>query len=249
VFVDGIFDRENIEDLFAVLASIGMNLEDATILDVGANIGNHSVQFSKRFGRVVAFEPIPRIFEILESNTKRLGNVTARNVGLGREAANLSMDVNWANMGSTGAVYEGRCDEAVDVSIVSLDETSSEFGRVDVIKVDVEGMELDVLLGSVAVLRRDCPVVCIEQHPVQFTTDSSETPSLDFLRSLGYRMFALESSGESRGRVGRSIDLLLVALRSKRRRSIVEFPRLPRGNYPVIYAIHSSQLSGAGERN
>jgi len=108
IFVDGIYELDLIEDLFKALETMGIDTNSSYALDIGANIGNHSIQFSRKFRGVYSFEPNPRTFEILSSNTKRLNNVECLNIGLGSKSAKITLSEDPLNFGSASAVYTPR---------------------------------------------------------------------------------------------------------------------------------------------
>ena len=91
--LDGVYEKEELEFLFDWLAELGCDLKNKTALDVGANIGNHSLFFSDRFKSVFSFEPNPRTFKVLSLNAdlkeninclKLMGRLDAAAAGYGR---------------------------------------------------------------------------------------------------------------------------------------------------------------------
>jgi hypothetical protein len=82
----GIYEKEELEMLFEFLSPLEKIFEDGTAFDVGANIGNHSMFFSKKFKRIHSFEPHPSTFYILNFNTNQLKNISTHNIGLGDES-------------------------------------------------------------------------------------------------------------------------------------------------------------------
>lgn len=75
VFVKNHFDRDHVGRLMRKLAELGISIEGRTLLEIGANIGTHTVYFALTgtFGRIVALEPDPRNFELLEENVRQNG--------------------------------------------------------------------------------------------------------------------------------------------------------------------------------
>lgn len=75
VFVKNHFDRDHVGRLMRKLAEIGVNVENKVLLEIGANIGTHTVYFALTgmFSRIVAVEPDPRNFELLEENVTQNG--------------------------------------------------------------------------------------------------------------------------------------------------------------------------------
>lgn len=136
-------------------------------VDVGANIGNHSVYFEVfcPATKVIAFEPLPRTFRILEQVRDLNGlSFTAHQLGLGSQEDHVHHPM------------EGR-DYEFDVT--TLD--SFELTDVAVIKVDIEGMEAQALEGMAETLRTSRPVLFIEAH-----TDEDIAAQSAVLAPLGY---------------------------------------------------------------
>lgn len=75
VFVKNHFDRDHVGRLMRKLAELGISVEGRTLLEIGANIGTHTVYFALTgaFGRIVAIEPDPRNFELLVENVRQNG--------------------------------------------------------------------------------------------------------------------------------------------------------------------------------
>ncbi len=130
-------------------------------IDVGASIGNHSIFFSKILGaQVFAFEPYKPSFDILQENIK-LNNVedlvVARNFGIGAHTKNLSIVKETKNMcGCTEWWY----DSTSETKCFTLDHLFQH--QVEFIKIDVQGMEMEVLKGANELINNYSPVIMIE---------------------------------------------------------------------------------------
>lgn len=141
-----------------------------TVVDVGANIGVHTVFFASRVapgGRVFAFEPEPFNFRFLQTNVarNRLTNVECLMEGAGAHAGTLRLHLIAGTVGGhTAAAVAGAA--AIDVAVVRLDDAMRERrAHVDLIKIDVEGYEAQVLDGFTDTLQRDRPSLLIEFSP------------------------------------------------------------------------------------
>lgn len=136
-----------------------------TVVDVGANIGEVSIVLSQGVGdsgRVIAFEPHPRIFTFLTGNLalNKCTNVTPKNLALGSEPGIVRMsDDKRDDMNRVTA------SGAIEVACSTLDVELPD-GPIAFLKVDVEGFELSVLKGARDVLRRAACVNCelIDEH-------------------------------------------------------------------------------------
>ena len=142
--------------------------EEDLVLDVGANIGNHSLYIaSTARAHTVAFEPNVHLCSALRSSIIRNGLenlITVQNIGLGRVRASARFERQIPeNLGAQALITgEG------DIDVVPLD--SLEFDRaVRAIKIDVEGMELDVIQGGRQCIERDRPLLYVEcRNEAQF---------------------------------------------------------------------------------
>lgn len=141
--------------------------QNGIIIDAGANIGNHTLFFAKilQAKKIYSFEPIPLTFNILENNIK-INNITDKvnlfNFGLGEIETFAS--VKSASPSNIGATYlETQInDRHNSIKIKTLDSLNLE--HVDLIKVDVEGMELSLLKGAVQLIKKCHPLIYIECH-------------------------------------------------------------------------------------
>lgn len=135
-------------------------------LDIGANIGIYALLASTVSNvRVLAFEPASRAYDRARSNIALNGiedsvSVLPYAVGSAGGSVLLTRDLDAMNR----VVPDGSTDPVEEVGMVALDDLASPPvpERVDVIKVDVEGGELDVLSGALDLLRRYEPALILE---------------------------------------------------------------------------------------
>jgi FkbM family methyltransferase len=155
------------------------------VIDAGANIGTHTVFFARRVttsGCVIAFEPQRMVFQNLCANIaiNAILNVVARQQGLGgtRETVRLpAFDPRTeANFGCTS--LRGHT-EGEAVEIIRIDDLG--LAGCQLIKVDVEGMEREVLEGPRETIARFQPMLFVENNR------SEDSPALvSLIDSLGY---------------------------------------------------------------
>ncbi len=164
IYVEGIFERRFLDGLHAYFRRYPGDV----MLDVGCNIGNHSCYLAQEFRAVHAFDPNPTIVERMQTNLalNRLSNVTTHTVGLGNAPATLYLHVNCeGNLG--GSYLSGQPgQDALAVPIAIGDDLVREAvdGKVDLLKVDVEGHELPALQGLSKTIARHRPIVAFEFH-------------------------------------------------------------------------------------
>ncbi|SIQ99140.1 methyltransferase, FkbM family [Rhizobium sp. RU35A] len=140
------------------------------VLDVGANVGMHSLTFGEHFDRVFAFEPNPAVYERLVRNveTGADGNITTFNIGLSdRDDILLFYQPTHANQGTGTFDPSFKVDGAREVCLpVRIgDEILREQGlaaRVDAVKIDVQGFEPQVLSGLRQSLQASRPLIWFE---------------------------------------------------------------------------------------
>jgi FkbM family methyltransferase len=137
-----------------------------TCVDIGANVGYISTWLANRSDveRVVAFEPNLDVAKVLRSNlSSRNGEVVTKFVG--NKTGDAAFAIHPTNSGLSGLAITENEHNLVKVASVTLDEyfeSESSTGRVGLIKIDVEGGDLDVLLGARDLIDRDRPVIVCE---------------------------------------------------------------------------------------
>ncbi|MDP3034345.1 MAG: FkbM family methyltransferase [Methanobacteriaceae archaeon] len=136
-----------------------------SILDVGANIGNHSIYWSQNdnIKKIVAFEPVKSIFNLLKKNIKsnNIEKVEIHKLGLGKNEGFAIINKNDSkNLGATSLSF---VEDETDIKIVSGDLFLFDKNySIDLIKIDVEGFEIDVLKGFKKTIDIEKPILWIE---------------------------------------------------------------------------------------
>jgi FkbM family methyltransferase len=167
IYVEGIFERRFLDGLRAYFERHPGDV----MLDVGCNIGNHSCYLARQFRAVHAFDPNPAIVDRLRRNValNRLDHVSAHGVGLGEAPATLYLHVN--REGNLGGSYlsDAPGDGAIAVPVAVGDALVRDAvrGKVDLLKVDVEGHELPALRGLQRTIAQHRPIVAFEFHAHQ----------------------------------------------------------------------------------
>lgn len=149
------------------------------VCDVGANIGAHTLVFSKLASQVYAFEPIPTNFNCLAGMValNDLRNVTLRQVGISDHDGIMAyMDLNFDMDGNNfGAAPLEKFKGERGVPVYKL-ETPCNF-----LKVDVEGMEPEVLRGATDMIKDCQPALYVESDRTERYEEL-----YDLIKSLGY---------------------------------------------------------------
>ncbi len=169
--------RHEIDACFDMICSRRAKFGDGVmVLDVGANIGTHTVSWATRmhgWGEVCAIEAQERIFYALAGNITMNNCFNARAMWAAAAAKSGTMIVpevdlqQPANFGGLSLVDGDRWDQPpstrkVEISAVAIDDFR--FQRLDFIKIDVQGMELDVLKGAKETIERCHPIIFAEMN-------------------------------------------------------------------------------------
>lgn len=168
-----------------------------TFLDVGAHIGRYTVRAATMVGnegKVIAVEPNKDNFEVLVRNIgiNRLQNCIPLNVAAYHADGEVSLFHGPSSAEHTTKEDFGKGSTRVRAR--ALDGVLNEIGieKIDVVKLDVEGAELEVLKGLEITLMKENPVLIIE------VLKKDEDAVKDFLNSLEYKQEILNVSGRGR---------------------------------------------------
>ncbi len=175
-------------------------------LDIGSNIGLFSLYASKivgESGRVFAFEPALKTYTRLQKNIaiNNLNNITANRLGVSDKKGTLQLNVSenghdaWNSFAEIdSSYYSGK--ESVEV--VTIDDYLKEFNvdakKIKIMKVDVEGWEVQVLKGAADFLKNYSPILMVE-----FTEQNSLAAGhcchvlYDVAVNLGYKWYTFDS--------------------------------------------------------
>ncbi len=145
-----------------------LELEGRVCVDVGANIGLHTLTLSRRVGpggRVIAFEPEEHNYRLLSENLRLNGvnNVDARRMAVGDRAGSVRMALNPFNYGDHRVARDGETGAGQEVPLTSLDAALEEVpaGQVGLVKMDVQGYEHRVLEGMRRTVERNPELVLL----------------------------------------------------------------------------------------
>ncbi|MGK8436045.1 FkbM family methyltransferase [Ectopseudomonas hydrolytica] len=158
---------------------------DDLVLDVGANIGNHTLYLASVAGcRVHAFEPNKHLCDALMQSVELNGQrdrVVVHQVGVAASQGVARFShLDPANLGAQSLEQVQDVDED-SIQLVSLDQMQWPY-PVRMIKVDVEGMESDVIKGAQQLIQRDKPTLYIESQAVEdFDLLSAQLQALGYL--------------------------------------------------------------------
>lgn len=184
------------------------------VADCGAHHGQMTLMFAKAVGpggHVFAWEALPQNAAVIERNVALNGlrNVTVRPLGLGARREWLAFHRNSNNI-MVAAAPAGDGDR---IEVVALDDDLPP-GRIDFLKVDVEGSDLAMLQGARGVLGQR-PILDLELHVFAFPDAPGTLAAVcDLLAPLRYRYFLLADIGGTPEDIGTRLDPARLALTS-----------------------------------
>lgn len=185
---------------------LGLNLASKTVYDIGCSVGNFTLLFAesvKPSGSVVAFEPNPEVFITLKKRIEEnnLSNVLIYNIGIGGKDERKKLVVRPYDTG-TGSmeryiqdiVKEGAYKE-YEVDVYQLDKylNYQNLPKPDFIKIDVEGMEYECLLGMEDIIKKYKPILFIEIHGADpWRKEENVKKIVNFLDQRMYSIYHFE---------------------------------------------------------
>lgn len=176
------------EELMALSEWLEANqLIGGTMLDVGANIGNHGVFLSRWYRKVIAVEANPRTFDVLSLNASLVPNMQCVRIAASDRNGSVRFLKEHSNVGHS-RIAGDRCGEpTIEVDCWRLDDYFPDVDDLRLVKIDVEGHEVQAIRGMERLLARCSPIVMIEQQPEAF--EDGKSPAVEMLRSRGYTEF------------------------------------------------------------
>lgn len=190
--------------------------QDFIILDIGGGVGASLILYNKAFpgNRILVFEPIRENFRIIKSRTSGLQNIEVYNCAAGNE--NSKMPINIAGRITSSSLLPLSADPASDVfneknlgkqrieniEVVRLDDVLAGVkGTIGIIKIDVQGYEMNVLKGAENSLDRT-KIVLLEANNHEGYAGSAKYHEIDsHMREHGFTLYDLLPSIFEKGRL------------------------------------------------
>ena len=199
----------NLNEAAVLNAVTALIPEGARIVDVGANFGLYSLHAAHASGaesRVVAFEPLPSAFDLLEANIASndlKSQITPVNAAVSRKSGRA--DFFAAEDGAFSGLHDTQRSphkSRLKVKLTTLDQNKAvaQLGSVDFLKIDVEGHEGDVLAGAREMIRKSPAILIALEYSNKNVTETlreSVVEEIDFLLSSGFRGLVVEKPGDA----------------------------------------------------
>ena len=179
----GEFSEGEVE-LFAQFCAAG-----GVVIEVGANIGAHTLPLAKLVGaagRVYAFEPQRVVYQTLCANVaiNSLTNVECFHCAVGAQPGHVLIpEIDYSQPANFGGLSVNQFEQGSKVPLVSLDGFIDP-PHVHLLKVDVEGMEQEVLQGAKGLIERFRPVLYVENDRKDRSREL-----IELIRSMGYKLY------------------------------------------------------------
>lgn len=166
---------------------------ESIVIDAGANIGTYTIEASKIAKKVYSFEPLPKVYNQLCANIllNDCGNVESYNVALGDKNTIIGIYASSAtNIGATRMVGTDTVLETTNIVGNTKCRTLDKYNIAPTfIKMDVEGYEYKILLGSRNTIEKYKPTIGFEMH--NFFRVRKEL--LEYLHSYGYLVVKVDN--------------------------------------------------------
>lgn len=243
-----IFGRYEDRILNALEHKLFNKLKGTDALDIGANIGNHSIAFSEYFETVYAFEANPTTFSLLKLNSEPYKNILPFCIGVSSEKGRFSFVENKNNLG--GSKFIKRSDmrlfapeDLIEVDTIRLDQFDPipDAARIGFVKIDIEGHELDALKGMQEILVRNKPIIAFEILAAEINDGQCNVSK--YLNGLGYHFMYEVNDSPSRVTYPSWIPNVIikimkvievVAIGPSETGNVRSIERLEKKNYPVV---------------
>lgn len=143
---------------FSIVKKLKLN----TAIDVGANVGFYTNVFSKISSKVIAFEPIDSLAELLKKNFKKKNHINIFSFALGEFDEEKLFFVPEGNEGEASFINRTVNSKQLRTKVKRGDDVLEGIEDIDLIKIDVEGYELNVLKGLKNLIMINYPIFLIE---------------------------------------------------------------------------------------
>lgn len=177
ISIHGIYEKDEIDILSKFIK------KNKVIIDIGANIGNHSIAFSKFSKKVYAFEAHPRTFEILKFNCSNFKKIKLFNIGISDKKGILFFKKKkTSNIGGYSLSKLG----TVKSKIQKLDSLIKLKKEIELIKIDIEGHEYQALIGMKKIIKNNNCLLMVEFFDEKIKKRREIT---NFLKKNGFTHF------------------------------------------------------------
>ena len=172
-------------------------------IDVGANIGYHSLYASNLFKKIIAFEPLPMAYNQFKESVKinNYKNITVHQLACSNKEGKSRIyyyrdSLSHSTIDKPPAKGAHKKPTSLEIKTVTLDSFLKKTkNRIGLIKIDVEGYEPLVMEGLKKIIKKHKPVIITEYHPVQLN-NIKKGQALGYLETLDkdYKLIDLQNA-------------------------------------------------------
>jgi FkbM family methyltransferase len=161
-----------------------------TFLDVGAHIGSVTAEVMRNDPtvKIVAIEAMPDKAEALRKKFPTV-DVISSAVGFSKGEVPFYVNVKRSGYSSLGRPVDSSDIKEIRVPLDKLDNLLADYDNIDVMKIDVEGAELGVIMGGGKIIRDNCPVIMFESALSDASSSTEKMEVYNHLSDLGYAIY------------------------------------------------------------
>ena len=185
ILIDGGYEHKYMVMIAKWLKS--KKIKNSLFIDIGANLGNHTLFFSKYFKKTIAFEPHKKIFKLLKFNTENNSNIKIFNFGLSDRNKKSLLYSEESNFGGSSQIPNKKAKTHL-TTFKKFDDLKLKKPA-NLIKIDVEGHEEKVLKGAQNYLKKYSPIILFESGRGLVKVKNVTTPVIKLLKKFNYKKF------------------------------------------------------------
>jgi FkbM family methyltransferase len=234
IFINNMYERDLLLSLERFARKYyGTEINKLRCIDVGANIGNHSVFFSKIFRAVASYEPNIIALKLLEINKiiNNSSNIEIIPKGIMEKKLAYKIVHPYENLGAGMLVEDNAFDNPERIEVETEKELLERFPLADIglVKIDTEGSEISVLRAMRETLIRSKAIIVFEQQESEIVDGTSAC--IEYIKEMGYKYLYVANE-----KPGSEIKILKVLLRTiKGRKTVFEMTgRVEKRFHPMI---------------
>ncbi len=176
--------------------------EGDVIVDVGAHIGTFSIPMAKatgKSGKVFSFEASPSTFAVLQKNiAENKANVTAHNSAISHDQKSVTIAVEDNKNSGANRISTEKTSSTSSSAITAVKLDDIIHDQINMLKIDVEGMEWSVLQSAKSLIKNSKPLIYIEINASAMKRYNTTLSALEsYFKSLGYDFFRNEGQRNS----------------------------------------------------
>ena len=237
IILDGIYEKKFLNMIDTWIERFHPKIYNGICLDIGANIGNHSIFYSKKFNQVFSFEVFPKNLDLLKINCRDIKNIKIFEFGLSNENKKIDFFYSKLNLGGLSKIKAEDQNIKLKLDVKKIDDLNIDKSKITFVKLDVEGSEFDIVKGGINFFSEYKPIIVFEQQPEDFEDNS--TKLINLLKSLGYEKFYTikthPSVSESRNIFYKIFSFIMIIL-SGQKTIFYEIKEFKKGFYHMIIA-------------